>query len=119
MKAFCERIGSAAAMAVVAEHMAGCGSCCKLFGEIWIEAKGVSRRGFTLTPLHWLKEEHLEYEQKAAYANGLMDPDDREMVSDHLGLCRRCREDLESFLSDRRNTEPELSIKYGVYRSEE
>jgi hypothetical protein len=54
----------------------------------------------------------------AAYANALMDVDELEILNEHLGLCRRCREDLENFLADRRENGLELSMRYSIQRAE-
>jgi len=112
MMAFILRIGSAAEMAFVGEHIARCDSCNKLFRETSREFWTASSNVFNLAASYWLKDEHLKYEHKAAYADDLLDGDEREMLSEHLGLCKRCREDLDTFLTDRRENEPELPIRY-------
>ena len=100
-------------MTFVGEHIAGCRLCRELFREVLQERGSTAGKALSIGPAFWLKDEHLEYEQIVSYADQLMDSDERELYSEHLGLCGRCREDFESFLAHRRETEWELSTRYG------
>src|SRR4029078_12508056 len=113
IEAFRERTVSAEGMTFVGEHIAGCRLCRELFREVLQERRSTAGKALSIGPAFWLKDEHLEYEQIVSYADQLMDSDERELYSEHLGLCGRCREDFESFLAHRRETEWELSTRYG------
>ncbi|MCI0660233.1 MAG: zf-HC2 domain-containing protein, partial [Acidobacteria bacterium] len=59
-----------------------------------------------------MRDEHFEYEQIVSYVDGRPGDEDREILDEHLKLCGRCREDVQSFVMHRQQIEPELKIRY-------
>lgn len=112
MKRFCARTLESSQWLAVAGHLATCAACLQLFREIFRKSRNYAPPVINLTPEHWLKNEHLEYEDLVALADGNLDEIEREMVSLHLKACGRCQEDVASFLEHRRQIEPELKVRY-------
>lgn len=118
---FKSRRAPAASMLEAAEHISVCDDCLELVGVIeGPDSRGSNGSGdeavrFDLGTERWLRDEHLEYEQKRAYADGSSNPEeaeDRAFVEAHLALCHDCRTDFASYLADRQTIEPELLIRY-------
>ncbi len=111
------RRAPAPAMLEAAEHTSACSSCLELVGKVAGDAPGQSggrneTLRFDLGADAWLRYEHLEYEQKQAYADGSADAEERAVVDAHLSLCDDCRIDLVNYLADRLEIEPQLLIRY-------
>ena len=112
MERFCARTLESSQWLAIAGHLATCAACLQLFREIFRKSRNYAPSAINLAPEHWLKNEHLEYEDLVALADGNLDEIEREMVSLHLKACGRCQEDVASFLDHRRQIEPELKVRY-------
>jgi hypothetical protein len=112
MEQFRDRSLDAAALSAISAHLESCAKCYELFREAFHGKSGNASAWFSLSSESWLKGEHLEYEQIVSYADGAMDKEDREILDEHLQLCARCSEDVQSFVAHRRQIEPELKIRY-------
>ncbi len=99
-------------MAAIGEHLANCSDCRQLFHEIFQKRRNYAPVVIDLSPEKWLRDEHLDYEWLTAYVDDAMEKDEREMTEVHLKLCGQCREEVEEFIAWRRETEPELKVRY-------
>ncbi len=112
MERFCARTLEVLKMAAIGEHLANCSDCHQLFHEIFQKRRNYAPVVIDLSPEKWLRDEHLDYEWLTAYVDGAMEEDEREMTEVHLRLCGQCREEVEEFIAWRRETEPELKVRY-------
>lgn len=112
MEKFCAHASDDVELITVAEHLAACEDCHRLFHEVFTRRKGSAPFALTLTPETVLRHEHLSYEQLVSYAEHRSERDERELIDMHLGACGRCREDIADFLSFRERIEPELAVSY-------
>ena len=99
-------------MAAIGEHLANCSECHQLFHETFQKRRNFAPIVIDLSPEKWLRDEHLDYEWLAAYVDGAMVDDEREMTEVHLKLCGQCREEVEEFIAWQRDSEPELKVRY-------
>jgi hypothetical protein len=109
---FRDRALDAAALGAISTHLESCARCYELFQGAFRNKSGNAAPWFSLSSESWLIEEHLEYEQIVSYADGALDEEDREILDDHLQLCARCSDDVQSFVAHRQQIEPELKIRY-------
>ncbi|MEP7272495.1 MAG: hypothetical protein ABI882_13410 [Acidobacteriota bacterium] len=114
IEGFRARTGGTQTMVRVAEHLSSCRDCraeyslLRTAGGVAGTRDGTLNFGWRL----WLEAEHLEYEQKKSYAEGLMAVDDLEIAERHLEICARCRDEFAGFVADRRVNESEFSHRY-------
>ena len=57
---------------------------------------------FSLEPEFWFRHDHLEFEDLVGLADETLDSELKEIFGIHLKSCKRCREDLSSFLAFRK-----------------
>src|SRR6185369_2384343 len=115
---FRDRSLDAAALSAISAHLESCARCYELFREAFRNKSGNAAPWFSLSSESWLKEEHLEYEQIVSYTDGALDEEDREILDEHLQLCARCSEDVQSFVTHRQQIEPELKIRYAPFKQQ-
>src|SRR5262245_21688389 len=96
----------------VSAHLESCVECYELFRAVFRDKRGNATAWFSLSSARWLKDEHFEYEQIISYIESHTDDEDREILDEHLKLCGRCRDDVQSFVMHRQQIEPELKIRY-------
>ncbi len=111
MNEFCARTLDVTEMTKMAEHLAACASCRRLFHEVFDQRRNYAPVVINLSQ-GWLKHEHMEYEQLVPYVEDRLEGEEREMADIHLQMCERCREDLSSFREFRQQIEPEMSVRY-------
>ncbi|MGE0133460.1 MAG: zf-HC2 domain-containing protein [Blastocatellales bacterium] len=99
-------------MAAIGEHLVNCSECHQLFHETFQKRRNFALIVIDLSPEKWLRDEHLDYEWLTAYVDDAMEKDEREMTEIHLRLCGQCREEVEDFIAWRRESEPELKVRY-------
>jgi hypothetical protein len=112
MERFCARTLEVSKMAAIGEHLANCAECHQLFHETFQKRRNFAPVFIDLSPEKWLRDEHLDYEWLTAYVDDAMEKDEREMTEIHLGLCGQCREEVEDFITWRREIESELKVRY-------
>jgi len=110
MRAFCSRALENAEMTEVAEHLAACPKCRRLFPEVFHEMNDHQPVSLNLSPELLFRHEHLDFDQLVSLADDNIDDEDREIVDIHLRACERCREDVRSFLEFRRQIESAINI---------
>ena len=86
----------------VATHTADCESCEKAFVEELSSRVGSGPFAFTLNPEFWFRHDHLRFEDLVGIADETVDDELKEIFHIHLKTCRRCSEDLSSFLAFRK-----------------
>jgi hypothetical protein len=96
----------------ISAHLESCDKCYELFREAFRVKRENAPLSFSLSSSRWLKDEHFDYEQLVSYVDGNPGDEDREILDEHLKLCGRCREDLQSFVLHRQQIEPELKVRY-------
>ena len=110
MRAFCARALENAEMADIAEHLAACPLCRRLFLEVFQEMNDHQPVSLNLSPELLFRHEHLDFDQLVSLADDNIDDEDREIVDIHLRACDRCREDVRSFMEFRRQIESAINI---------
>ncbi|MCI0662699.1 MAG: hypothetical protein L0220_16660, partial [Acidobacteria bacterium] len=105
MRAFCARALENAEMTEIAEHLAACPECRRLFQRIFQEMNDYQPVSLNLSPELLFRHEHLDFDQLVSIADNDLDDEDREIVNIHLRVCERCREDVRSFMEFRRQIE--------------
>jgi len=95
------------------EHLDACDDCHRLFQEVFRSRRQGAPITFNLSPEYWLKDEHFDYEMLAAYIDKTLDSEMREIADIHLTVCGDCRRGLNSFVAFRKESEPELKVRYG------
>jgi hypothetical protein len=110
MRAFCARALENAEMTEIAEHLAACHECRRLFPEVFQEMNDHQPVSLNLSPELLFRHEHLDFEQLVSLADNNIDDEDREIVNIHLRACERCREDVRSFLAFRRQIKSAINI---------
>ena len=113
IEGFCARTLNAAELTAVGGHIASCEPCFHLFQEVFQRRRNYATVRINLSPEHWFKDEHLDYEQLVDFVDERMDEEEREITSVHLRACARCRGDIHSFLAYRQEVEPEMQVRYG------
>lgn len=109
---FALRVLPAPDLSVIAEHLNVCPSCLRSFREVHQRNKEDAPFAFTLAPEIWFKNEHLEYEQLAAYLDSVLEVEEREIAEVHLRACERCQDSVQSLREFRRQIAPEMSVSY-------
>lgn len=112
MEQFCARTLDAAKMLFILEHLDDCEDCCHFLQHTFRRQNNYAPIVIDLSPESWLRHEHLDYEWLIAYVDETMDSDEREMTENHLQLCRSCNEEVKEFIAWRRESEPELKVRY-------
>lgn len=112
VEGFCARTLGTTELTAVGGHIAWCESCFHLFQEVFQRRRNYATVRINLSPEHWFKDEHLDYEQLVDFVDERMDEEEREIMSVHLRACARCRGDVHSFLAYRQEIEPEVQIRY-------
>jgi hypothetical protein len=112
MEAFCARALKASEMASMAEHIAACHACQRLFQETLKRERGNKPVSISLSPADWFRYEHLGYDRLESFAENRLDAEETAIVNLHLETCAICREDVESFLNFRDATENELHQRH-------
>jgi hypothetical protein len=107
MEGFCARALKVSEMTAIAEHIASCSACQRLFQETLKRERGDKPVSISLSPADWFRHEHLDYEQLESYAENRLDPEETAIVNLHLETCAVCREDVDSFVKFREATENE------------
>jgi predicted anti-sigma-YlaC factor YlaD len=97
-------------MTEIAEHLAACPECRRLFQGVFQEMNDHQPVSLNLSPELLFRHEHLDFDQLVSLADNNLDEEDREIVNIHLRACERCREDVRSFLSFRRQIESAINI---------
>jgi len=110
MRAFCARALEHAEMTEVAEHLAACPECRRLFQGVFQELNDHQPVSLNLSPELLFRHEHLDFDQLASLADDNLDDEDKEIINIHLRACNRCREDVRSFMEFRRQIESEINI---------
>src|SRR5262245_7581339 len=110
MRAFCARALENAEMTKVAEHLAACPECRRLFLEVFQEMNDHQPVSLNLSPELLFRHEHLDFDQLVSLADDNIDDEDREIVDIHLRACEPCREDVRSFMEFRRQIESTINI---------
>src|SRR5262245_52604994 len=110
MRAFCVRALENAEMVEMAEHLAACPLCRRLFLEVFQEMNDHQPVSLNLSPELLFRHEHLDFDQLVSLADDNIDDEDREIINIHLCVCGRCREDVRSFLEFRRQIESAINI---------
>src|SRR4030095_6594495 len=96
----------------ISAHLESCVECYELFREAFRDKRGNASVRFSLSSSTWLTDEHFEYEQLVSYVDSPPDDEYREILDEHLKLCGRCRDDVQSFVMHRKQIEPELKVRY-------
>lgn len=96
----------------IAGHISGCEACRELAESGRRKKSHDAGMSFDLDDSIWLRNEHLEYEEKRAYASGLIGVEEREMTERHLASCVVCRDEMQAFVEDRRENDLMLSIRH-------
>lgn len=109
---FCARTLDAPELTAVGGHISLCEQCFQLFQEVFQQRRNHAPIRINLSPDHWFKDEHLDYEQLVDFVDERMDEGEREITSIHLRMCTRCRGDVHSFLTYRQEIEPEMQVRY-------
>lgn len=109
MRAFCARSLENAEMVEIAEHLAACSECRRLFQGVFQVMNDYQPVSLNLSPELLFKHEHLDFDQLVSLADNNLDDEDREIVNIHLRACKRCREDVRSFLEFRRQIESAIN----------
>jgi predicted anti-sigma-YlaC factor YlaD len=112
MEQFRDRSLDASTLCNISAHLESCAECYELFHEAFRDKRASASARFSLSSQGWLRDEHLEYEQIVSCVDGNLDQEDRKILDEHLELCSRCREDVQSFAAHRQQIEPELKIRY-------
>jgi hypothetical protein len=112
IEGFCARTLDTAELTAVGGHIAWCEPCFHLFQEVFQRRRNYAPVRINLSPEHWFKDEHLDYEQLVDFMDERMDEEEREITSVHLQACARCRGDVHSFLAYRQEIEPEMQVRY-------
>lgn len=110
IRAFCAHALENAEMTEIAEHLAACPECRQLFQGSSQEMNDARPASLSLSPELLFRHEHLEFDQLVSLADNNLDDEDREIINIHLHTCKRCREDVRSFLEFRRQIESVMSI---------
>src|SRR5215813_9535880 len=110
MRAFYARALENAEMAEMAEHLAACPLCRRLFPEVFQEMNDHQPVSLNLSPELLFRHEHLDFDQLVSLADDNLDDEDKEIVNIHLRACERCREDVRSFMEFRRQIESAINI---------
>src|SRR5262245_47525598 len=110
MRAFYARALENAEMAEMAEHLAVCPLCRRLFLEVFQEMNDHQPVSLNLSPELLFRHEHLDFDQLVSLADDNIDDEDKEIVNIHLRACNRCREDVHSFMEFRRQIESAINI---------
>ncbi len=74
------------------DHLAACEACRQLIGD---ERRAQAAVRSVRADLEAAGLTHIPYERLAAYAEGALDPTDREIADSHLQMCLRCAEELD------------------------
>lgn len=109
---FCARTLATKKMAALGTHIAECAACFALHQEVFEQKRNYAPVVISLSPAIWLKDEHLDYEDLVAYADGSLTRDEGQMAERHLQLCRHCRADATEFAAWYKESEAELRIRY-------
>jgi anti-sigma factor ChrR (cupin superfamily) len=110
MRAFCAHALENAEMTEIAEHLAACFDCRRLFQGVFQEMSDHQPVSLNLSPELLFRHEHLDFDQLVSLAENNLDDEDKEIVNIHLRVCERCREDVRSFIEFRRQLESELTL---------
>jgi predicted anti-sigma-YlaC factor YlaD len=110
MRAFCARALENAEMTEIAEHLAACLECLRLFQGVFQEMNDHQPVSLNLSPELLFRHEHLDFDQLVSLADDNLDDEDKEIVNIHLRACERCREDVRSFMEFRRQIESAINI---------
>lgn len=113
MERFYARTFEVPEMVALWEHLDSCDDCHQVFQEIFQRRRQGAPLRINLSPEHWIKDEHFDYELLAAYIDKTLDSELREIVELHLKRCSDCRGDLAGLIAFRREIEPELKVRYG------
>jgi hypothetical protein len=109
MRTFCARALENAEMTEIAEHLAACRECRRLFQGVFQEMNDHQPISLNLSPELLFRHEHLDFDQLVSLADGNIDDEDNEIVNIHLRACERCREDVRSFMEFRRQIESAIN----------
>jgi len=112
IEAFWARGAETAVMTRIAGHISNCDACREVASEVRQGTGKVAGTSIDLDVGSWLQSEHLNYEEKRGYIDGLTDLEEREIAEQHLSICTGCREDMTAFLEDRRENDSMLSIRH-------
>lgn len=112
IEGFCARTLDPPQLTAIGGHIACCDSCLQLFRETLRQKRNYAPVQISLSPDHWFKDDHLDYEQLVGFVDERMDDEEREIASIHLQSCARCHSDVRSFLEYRRESKPEMLVRY-------
>jgi hypothetical protein len=108
--AFCAHALENAEMVEIAEHLAACSECRRLFRGVFQEMNDYQPVSLNLSHELLFRHEHLDFDQLVSLADNNLDDEDNEIVNIHLRACERCREDVRSFMEFRRQIESAMNI---------
>ena len=109
IEAFCASALEVSEMAPIAEHLALCSDCRRIFHEIYREEREQKSFSISLEAEDWFRDEHLDYDRLVALVETRLDDEELEIVNAHLKVCLQCQEDIRSFVEFRQKIEPDLS----------
>lgn len=91
LTSFCSGLLSAEDTIMTAEHLEICPECSLRFKNHLKSASYCQPIIFDFSPMTYLADEHLGYEQLSDYLAGVLDEDDTEIINIHVELCADCR----------------------------
>ena len=119
IEAFCARQGSTLKLGYFARHLAKCIECKSLYDEVAGKRSLAEGLTFDMSEASGLWNEHLQYEEKVAYANNALDAEEREIVNDHLATCLACRKAFSAFAASRIKDGAELALRFPKFKREQ
>jgi hypothetical protein len=114
---FYDRRLETAEMIAVWEHLDCCDDCHWLFRDVFQERRQGAPITLNLSPTFWFRDEHFDYETMAGYVDETIDSEMREIAEIHFSACGNCRRELQDFIEFRKQTEPELKLRYGPHQT--
>lgn len=113
MEGFCARTLLDSDMAATARHIAVCRDCRQHFqNALRKDTDGVRAPAFSLSPVDWFRNEHLDEEQLDGLVEDRLDREDREIATLHLETCAECREEVRSLRAFLQSEEFARSMQY-------
>ena len=112
IEAFYSRKVSSLKRGYFARHLSTCLACRSMYDEATAQGQLTEGLTFYLSEASGLWSEHLQYEDKTAYANNALDTEEREIVDDHFARCVECREAFSAFEAARVENEAELVPRF-------
>jgi anti-sigma factor ChrR (cupin superfamily) len=99
-------------MVIAAEHLAVCSSCRAIFHEIFQRIRECASFSYSLSTEAWFKDDHIEFDDKVAIAEGKLDDEYLKVVNVHLSICAQCREAVRNFKEYSQQVESEIKCMH-------